>query len=312
VSPVFREGHGSLIRMESGTKPGPGAAVDRSSATARPLPNVIVIGAQKCGTSGLHYYLGLHPQISVSDPKELNFFIAERNWKLGTDWYRGRFDADAPVRVDASPNYTAYPQFDGVPERMASVVPDARLIFIVRDPIDRIAAHWVHNYSKGRHTGELERTITNPKASYISRSRYAMQLERFLRHYPIERVLVLEQADLRAHRDDTLRQVFEFAGADPSFTDRRFSAERHKTDRKTRPTRLGARLDERRERASRHILSPEIWAAARSYWPLGRRIERPAIREAIPDEVIELLRADAERLAELTGRSFDHWSLWDR
>lgn len=298
--------------MKAGTKTGPSAALDASGNAGGALPNLIVIGAQKCGTSGLHYYLGLHPEVSVSSPKELNFFIAERNWPLGVDWYRGRFDSAARVRVDASPNYTAHPQFQGVPERMASVVPDARLVFIVRDPVDRIAAHWVHNYSKGRHTGELERTIMNPKASYISRSRYAMQLELFLAHYPREQILVLEQADLRSHREPTLRALFEFAGADPAFTDRRFSAERHKTNRKTRPTKLGARLDARRERASRHVVSPEIWAAARSYWPLGRRIERPRIREAIPGEVMELLRADAERLAELTGRSFDHWSIWDR
>ena len=297
--------------METGTTTGPGAAVGVPRSSLGPLPNVIVIGAQKCGTSGLHYYFGLHPQVSVSEPKELNFFIAERNWSRGIDWYRGCFDPAAPVRVDASPNYTAHPHFAGVPERMAEVVPDARLIFMVRDPVDRIAAHWVHNYSKGRHTGEIERTILNPNATYVSRSRYAMQLERFLPHYPLERILVLEQADLRAHRDATLRQVFEFAGADPSFTDRRFSDERHKTNRKTRPTRLGARLDARRERSDRHVIAPHLWAAARTYWPLGRRIERPAIREAIPDDVIELLRADATRLGELTGRSFDHWSsLW--
>lgn len=297
--------------METGTKTGPSPAVAAAGDGPGALPNAIVIGAQKCGTSGLHYYLGLHPEVSVSQPKELNFFIAERNWKLGVEWYRSRFDAAAPVRVDASPNYTAYPQFDGVPARMAQVVPRARLIYLVRDPIDRIAAHWVHNYSKGRHGGELGRTILNPKASYVDRSRYAMQLERFLPHYPREQVLVLDQAELRSDREGTLRSVFAFTGADPSFTDRRFASVRHRTDRKTRLTTLGVRLEARRGRATRHLLSPEAWAVARSYWPLGRRIERPEIRAAIPDDVIELLRADAERLEELTGRSFRHWSLWD-
>jgi len=298
--------------MESGTRAGSGKVAPASAATAGALPNLIVIGAQKCGTSGLHYYLGLHPEVSVSSPKELNFFIAERNWNRGVEWYRSHFDARAPVRVDASPNYTAYPQFDGVPERMAQVVPEAKLLYIVRDPLDRIAAHWVHNYSKGRHTGELGKTIMNSKASYVSRSRYAMQLERFLPIYPLERILVLDQADLRSRRDETLRTLFRFAGADPDFSDRRFASERHKTDRKTRLTALGARLEARRARARRPLLSPAVWAAARSYWPLGRRIERPDVREAIPDEVMELLRADAERLGELTGRSFRHWSLWER
>lgn len=296
--------------METGTK---GRHDGRTAATtvAGALPNLIVIGAQKCGTSGLHYYLGLHPEISISSPKELNFFIAERNWPRGLDWYRSRFDGSAPVRVEASPNYTAYPQHTGVPERMAEVVPDARLIYIVRDPIERIAAHWVHNYSKGRHEGQLE-AILRPKTSYIARSRYAMQLERFLAVYPRERVLVLENEDLRARRDETLRTVFGFAGADPDFTDRRFASVRHKTDRKTRLSALGERIESRHPAVERSELSAKLWSVARSYWPLGIRIERPQVREAIPDEVLELLRDDARRLSELTGRDFEHWSLWER
>lgn len=298
--------------METGTETGMSVSRRGRPGERGALPNLVVIGAQKCGTSGLHFYLGLHPEVSVSTPKELNFFIAERNWKLGVDWYCERFDRGSPVRVDASPNYTAYPQFEGVPERMSRIVPDARLIYIVRDPIDRIAAHWVHNYSKGRHTGELARTIVNPKASYVARSRYAMQIERFLAYFPREQLLVIEQEDLRFRRDETLRSVFEFAGANPEFTHRRFGSERHKTKRKTRLTSLGTRMETRRANAQRRLLSDQAWAVARGYWPLGTRIQRPEIRAAIPDDVLEMLREDARRLQELTGRSLERWSIWDR
>jgi hypothetical protein len=301
-----------LIAMGTGTKSGREARGAAATASPGALPTLIVIGAQKCGTSGLHYYLGLHPEVSVSQPKELNFFIAERNWPRGVEWYREQFDAAAPVRVETSPNYTAYPQHEGVPERMAQVVPDARLIYLVRDPIERIAAHWVHNYSKGRHQGQLRETITKPKASYIARSLYAAQLERFLAVYPRERILVLEQDDLRSRRAETLREVFAFAGADPAFTDRRFASERHKTERKTRLTPLGARIEERLATSRPGALTTRVWPVARGYWPLGLRIERPRIREALPDEVLERLREDAERLRELTGRDFAHWSLWEQ
>jgi Sulfotransferase domain len=297
--------------MGTGTKSG-GTGHAAAAVTAGALPTLITIGAQKCGTSGLHYYLGLHPEVSTSQPKELNFFIAERNWPRGVEWYREQFDPAAPVRVETSPNYTAYPQHEGVPERMAQVVPEARLIYLVRDPIDRIAAHWVHNYSKGRHQGELRKTILKPKASYIDRSLYATQLERFLALYPRERVLVLEQEDLRARRDDTLREVFEFAGADPAFTDRRFVSERHKTERKTRLTPLGARIESRLTGARPGTITTKVWPVARGYWPLGLRIERPRILEALPDDVLGRLRDDAERLRALTGRDFAHWSLWER
>ena len=274
------------------------------------LPNLIVIGAQKCGTSVLHYYLGLHPEISMSQTKELNFFVAERNWRRGVDWYRARFNPRATVRGEASPNYTADPVFAGVPERMHSVVPGASLIYIVRDPLERIAAHWVHNVAKGRVKADLHETLLNPRSSYIARSRYHMQLQRFLRFYPLDRVLVLEQNDLRDRRAETLRSVFEFAGVNPGFSHARFRQERHKTGRKTQPTRLATRLEERRARARRHLLPPEAWALAREYWPLGRRIGRPEIRSALPDEVLATLREDAEGLRRLTDRGFEHWSIW--
>jgi hypothetical protein len=285
------------------------AAADGSSLPGA-LPTLIVIGAQKCGTSVLHFYLGLHPEISVSPTKELNFFIEERNWPQGVDWYRSHFDPAAPVRAEASPNYTAHPVFTGVPERMHSVVPDAKLVYTVRDPIERITAHWVHNRSKGRVHESLAETILHAP-SYVARSRYSMQLERFLEHYPLESILVIEQEDLRRRRGETLRRLFEFAGVDPDFTHPRFRSERHKTGRKTQPTRLGERLEERRARAERRILPDEAWAMARGYWPLGRRIERPDVRGVLPDDVVELLRDDAELFCERIGRRFEHWSIWN-
>lgn len=111
------------------------------------LPNLIVIGAHKCATTSLHYYLGLHPQISMSREKELNFFIKERNWYKGIEWYKSNFTTKAMIYGESSPNYTNYPFFMGVPERMCSVVPEAKLIYIVRDPIDRVISHYVHNYA---------------------------------------------------------------------------------------------------------------------------------------------------------------------
>jgi hypothetical protein len=275
------------------------------------LPNLIIIGAQKCGTSVLHYYLGLHPEVSMSKPKELNFFIDERNWPRGVDWYRGQFDPHATVRGEASPNYTAFPQHEGVPERMAQVVPDAKLIYMVRDPLERIAAHWVHNYAKRREKGTLAETLIHPHTSYVDRSLYAMQLERYLAHYPKERVLVFQQSELRHKRMETLRQVFEFVGVDPDFTHPRFEQERHQTSRKTRATRLAVRLEKMgRSRRGRRLPS-NFWLVLDDRLPLRRAIKRPDVRASLPAETLELLRADGERLRELTGRDFSSWKLWD-
>ena len=231
----------------SESAPAVGAIERRLYSAAGALPNLIIIGAQKCGTSGLHYHLGLHPEVSMSRPKELNFFIEERNWPRGEDWYRRHFDPEAKVRGEASPNYTAFPQHVGVPERMASVVPDAKLIYLLRDPLQRIAAHWVHNYAKRREKGTLAETLSHPNTSYLQRSQYAMQLQQFLNHFPREQIMILDQEDFRKDRTDTLKSVFEFAGADPDFSHPGFERERHSTSRKTRATKLAVRMEKRLE-----------------------------------------------------------------
>jgi Sulfotransferase family len=272
------------------------------------LPNLIVIGAQKCGTSGLHYYLSLHPEISMSRPKELNFFIKERSWDRGVEWYRRHFDAAANVRGESSPNYTAYPHHAGVPERMHSLVPDARLILLVRDPVERIAAHWVHNYAKRREKGDVATTLLHPNTTYVLRSQYYMQLRQFLNHYPAEQILVLEQGDLRHNRLDTLRTIFEFVGVDSAFEHPGFTRERHRTGRKHRATRAGLRLEKLGMRMFGGKLPRGFWFAERLLF-LRRPIDVPDVRDELSPEVLTVLHEDADRLREFTGRSFDRWSV---
>ena len=286
-------------------------AANGSAPAAGALPNLIVIGAQKCGTSVLHYYLSLHPEVSMSKPKELNFFIEERNWPRGVDWYKRHFDANAHVRGEASPNYTAFPQHEGVPERMHSVVPDAKLIYFIRDPLERIAAHWVHNYAKRREKGTLAETLVHPNTSYVTRSLYAMQLERFLAVYPKDQILVMQQSELRYDRMASLRRVFEFVGVDPDFNHPRFEQERHQTSGKTRATRLAVRLEKLGRSRRGRWLPSNFWLVLDDRLPLRRTIKRPDVHAALPDETLDKLREDAERLRELTGRDFSNWKLWE-
>ena len=292
---------------DDGTAP---AARDDAASRGLTLPNLIVIGAQKCGTSGLHYYLGLHPEVSMSTPKELNFFIAERNWPRGLEWYSRHFDPAARCRGESSPNYTAFPQHMGVPERMAEVVPDAKLIYIVRDPIDRISAHYVHNFAKRREKGDLRQTLLHPNTSYVSRSKYFTQLQRFLEFYDREQILVIENSRLRDDRLATLREVFEFVGVDPTFQHPKFEQVRHSSSRKKRATRLGMRV----QKMSRSRLGSRIprraWLALDVALPLSKPIDKPGgVREALGPEVIEVLREDADRLREFTGLELADWSV---
>ncbi|MCX6620272.1 MAG: sulfotransferase [Acidobacteria bacterium] len=271
------------------------------------LPNLIIIGGQKCGTTSLHYYLGLHPQVGMSRTKELNFFIEERNWHKGPAWYDAQFNgrAFAGVQVvgEASPGYTNFPFWSGVPRRMQATVPGARLIFLVRDPIARIVSQFVHDYdcALGRERGTLEEALAGAEDSrYVRRSRQFFQLSQFLEFYPRKNVLVLAQEALRNARRQTLQQVFRFLEVEETFYAWRFRWELHRSTVQRRMGEAGTWLEPR---------LPEGAVRKALLWPLSRAIPRPVVQEDLRRRLEDLLRDDVDALRHWTGQRFEEWSL---
>jgi hypothetical protein len=265
------------------------------------LPTFVIVGAQKCGTTALHSYLARHPEISMSRPKELDFFIEERNWAKGLDWYRSRFDPGARARGESSPNYTAHPTFAGVPERMAELIPEAKLIFMVRDPIDRIRANWLHTYSNRVEHRSMREAVLDPATDYVTRSRYHLQLSRFLGHYPFERLMVIEQDELLSDRRETLRRVFGFLGVREDIWRDAFSEPRLETATRRRRTPLGALVANR--------VRVRTWRRIRDRWPFSRPFEHVEMDGGLRAELTALLGDDIARFRELTGRDFASWSV---
>ena len=288
----------------------------RARAGEGALPNLIVIGGLKCGTTSLHHYLNLHPEIGMSRPKELNFFVAELNWELGPDWYRSHFPASAAVRGETSPHYTNRPRFEGVAARMRDTLgADARIVYMVRHPIDRLLSHYLHNVGGGYEARELAAAVADPQSAYVQRGLYALQLEPYLKAFAADRVLVVSREELGRDRDATVRRAFEFAGVDPGFTSPEFDREWETGSGKGSG---GFRLMDRAVRV------PGLRALDRNFdrlperlrWLVERLVHDPGSGEApkpeldaeLRERLTGLFRADAARLEELTGRSFG-WGL---
>lgn len=183
-----------------------------------PLPDLVVIGGMKCGTTSLHGYLAGHPDVAVSAPKELNFFFGDRpggpgNWWRGTDWYGQQFPAGARLRAEASPGYTS-PSHPEVAARLARTVPGARLLYLARDPLDRAVSQYLHHRRDGDERRPLEQALLDPASQYVARSRHAERLQPFLDHHPRDRIGVVEHRDLLTRRRDTLRAIFGWLGID--------------------------------------------------------------------------------------------------
>lgn len=202
------------------------------------LPTFLVIGAQKAGTTALHQYLRAHPETLVSRPKELKFFIAEGNWVRGLDWYEHQFvappDRPAPTAVgESSPDYARFPRFAGVPERISSVLPDVRLIYLVRDPVERIRSAYQHALANGVEHRPIDTAVRN-EPSYLDDSRYAAQIDRYLTCFDPAQLLVVESGALRTDRTATLARVANHLGIDPDrFPARAVSREAYTSDDRT-------------------------------------------------------------------------------
>ncbi len=278
------------------------------------LPNLIVIGAQKCGTTSLHYYLGLHPEIFMSREKELVYFIEELNWSKGIDWYRSRFASNAPVLGESSTGYSHCTVFPGVPERMHHVVPEARLIYVLRDPVERILSSYIHTWASGEEKRPLNEALKEPESSpYVLRSMYYRQLEQYLPYFPDSRILIITaEALLGKDRLSTLKKVFAFLEVDDSFWSKRFALTWHETRFKRKNTRVGELLEAWPLKEKLRFLPFEVRGAAERLLllPFSRRVNRPLLGEGLQEGVVRVLKPDIDRLRSHTGQRFSEWSLW--
>jgi len=300
----------SLQGPQSGTR-GTASSTHRTvDANLRDqLPNLIIVGAMKCGTTSLHYYLSLHPDIRMSREKEIEFFIEERRWNRGPAWYARQFDARGRVRGESSPNYTATRRFPGVAGRIRDIVPDARLIFMVRDPIERLVSHWVHNFTHGRERRSFVEILADDR--YLERSMYAVQLEPYLERFPREQILIIEMEHLRARRLDVLRDVFTFLDVNADFVSPRFGVERHRTERKRVKTNAGRWIASTRFAHWVESLPQPIRWPARDllYYPFSRPLVRPVLDSAQRSPLVEILQPDAARFRTMSGLACESWSL---
>lgn len=267
------------------------------------LPGFIIIGAMKSGTSSLYQYLASHPDVVPSRIKETNFFKTVDDFNKGLDWYESLFDKDGGIAFEASPNYAKRHEFPGVPARMHSVLPEAKLIYVLRDPIDRMVSHYVHNYSNGRESAPFSEVIKNSDSGYIQTSRYYFQIQPFLDYYSEKQLLLVESERLRNDTVNVVNEVFKFLGLSSEYETDIFEKRFHQSNKKKRRSHLEQLLA---SKTSNPLLLKIIRLITA---PLSKSIERPRLSASDLDMLAEALAQDVERLRRFSGLEFSNWSL---
>lgn len=181
-------------------------------------PSAFLIGAQKAGTTTLANLLGQHPDVSLAEPKEPDYL--SNQYSRGVEWYKERFiDPEAAVLLDASTSYTlASPKYEyedkSIPERLYELNPEAKLIYIMRDPVERTHSGYLHSKRYGRTTQSFSALIRNKEFHHIYTSDYYTQISRWLEVFPRESLLLLLFEDLKEEPEATARECLDFLGLD--------------------------------------------------------------------------------------------------
>lgn len=272
------------------------------------LPNFLVIGTIKGGTSSLYHYLLDHPQIFMPSLKEPLFFSS--NWDRGLEWYKRLFDDAGEARAigEASTEYSAHPLHPGVPSRIASILPDVRLVYLVRHPVERMLSEYHDYLVRGvHHDYSADRPLLND--GYCLVSSYAIQIEQYLEYFSRDQLLIVKSEDLRSDRIQTLRRVYEFLGVDGDYRPKHLEMEFHSTSarRQRRPVdRALRRMPGYRSLAS---VAPRSLARLKDRFMTKEAPPRPTLSDGARREIEDRLRDDVRRLCRYMGDDFDGWGL---
>jgi len=165
----------------------------------------------KCGTSTLHEQLARRSGLYLSEPKEPNFFSNDEHYALGVESYAELFArARAEQRCgESSTHYTKLPTYPHTVERMRQHVPDARLIYVMRHPVERLVSQYIHEWTEREVSGGIEDAVLS-QAHYVAYSSYARQLEPFIEAYGRSAILPVAFERMLTAPDEEFERICRF------------------------------------------------------------------------------------------------------
>jgi hypothetical protein len=266
----------------------------------------------KSGTTSLHEYLNEHPDIFMSAVKEPGYFAECMDYyPKDLDWYESLFkDVKEEVIIgESSTNYTKLPICTDVVDKIWEYNPEARFIYLMRNPVDRVISHYWHGVKYGDERNDAL-TAIKQKQEYICFSDYATQLEPYIKQFGLDRIYILTFESFINDPVAELKSIFDWLGVDSDVTIKNAGSARNALPKSFKKVKGSGLLHDFR--------NSFIWNSIAPFIP--RRITSAAAKLTVEDaskssdndaEVISYLRPvftpKVEKLEKLLNRKFDEW-----
>jgi Sulfotransferase domain len=269
------------------------------------LPSFLIIGAMKSATSTLYEQLSRQPGVYLPDLKEPNFFSNDEQYSRGVEWYSGLFNdaAASDIVGEASTHYAKLPTYPQTVARMRECLDRPRLIYVMRDPVDRLISQYIHQWSQREIRCSLDKALTR-HPELIAYSCYARQLEPFIETYGKTAILPVFFDRLLADRDGELERICRFIGHKGKVEwDEEVSRNNVSADRVRRIPLSGMVVDNPIATRLRHSLVPKsVRTRIRQFFSMSKR---PTLSEQTRSELQRFLDKDLAGLSDLLGTRLD-------
>ena len=274
--------------------------VEQTAESCRTLPDFLGIGAQRAGTSSIFACLREHPEVYTPTIKELHFF--DGHYDKGMAWYKEFFveRTDETIAGEFSPNYLNHP--DAIP-RIAADLPSAKLIVMLRDPVERAWSAYKLFRSQGYFANQSFEEAMLPTSELVNQGQYAKHLERVFEYFPRRQVGIWQFNDFTREPALVMQQIYAWLGVDPAFESVEVGSNHN-----------SSALHGVQERLQRWRLG-FVWNTAR-YVPFARHVKDWLVkREAQKDDgaierrqkYLHLFTDDMLHLEQLLDKDFSHW-----
>ena len=273
------------------------------------LPDFIILGAMKCATSTLHVQLGKQAGVHVSTPKEPNFFSDDAVYEQGLWWYSSLFESEnARITGESSTHYTKQPTYPLTIPRMldAGISEKTKFIYMVRDPIDRLISHYLHEISEGNIRCDIE-TALDKHPELIDYSRYHFQINHYLESLPRAQIMLVFFERIKNHPQSELESISQFLGLDPTQVtwDTETKAQNVSAQRIKKFPLYSLIIESRLATSLRRILFPKsIRSWIRSQ--LLIKETRPTLSPAAQKKLKQIFDQDLSLLGNLAGLELNH------